>query len=281
MSINQTQNRLGKGLEALIPKTYFASGKTIINIPLAEIRPNPFQPRAEFNDEALNALVESIKSVGVAQPVLVRRVGNYYELIAGERRFRASKLAGVETIPAIIRNATDQESLQLALIENLQRENLNAIETAKGYVRLIEEFQITHQDLSQLFGRSRSSVTNLLRLLSLPQVVQDALIAGKITEGHARALLSFKTEEEILKNFELILSDKLNVRDVEKMDSENKKEKIVTLKDNVFLQIEKELTSIFKLPFQIKGKPTKGKIEIAYSSKAEFESLYAILKTRN
>ena len=279
------QPRLGKGLEALIPKTYFASGKTIVNIPIAEIKPNPYQPRKFFNDESMQSLVESVKKHGVAQPILVRRVANYYELIAGERRYRASVLAGLETIPAIIRSMTDQESLEMALIENLQREDLNSIETARGYQRLIDEFKLTHQDLSTIFGKSRSGITNILRLLSLPEKVQGAIIDGELSEGHARALLSLKKEPDILKYFEIILENKLNVREIENMVATNSaglvkaKNKTLQNKENkqFFKRVAKQLSLKYEVDFKIKGLKNKGVIEIKFNSEDQFVKMYELL----
>jgi len=274
--------RLGKGLEALIPKTYLASGKTVINIPIQEIKANPNQPRKIFKDEAMQALVESVKHQGVAQPILVRRIGNHYEVIAGERRFRASVMAGLETVPAIIRNMTDRESLQMALIENLQREDLNPIECAKGYVRLIDDYQLTHQELSHLFGKSRSAITNSIRLLNLPESIQAFIMEGALSEGHARTLLSLKDESEMLKFVELIKADQLSVREIEARVSKN-----INLQDNPkkhalvnerFVSLAQELSQQHQVQFQIKGKSNKGKFEIQFDSEEEFNLIYAILK---
>lgn len=274
--------RLGKGLEALIPKTYLASGKTIINIPVQEIKTNPNQPRKKFNDQTMQGLVESIKSQGVAQPILVRRIGNHYEVIAGERRFRACVLAGLETIPSIIRNMTDQESFQMALIENLQREDLNPIECATGYLRLIEEYHLTHQELSNLFGKSRSAITNSIRLLNLPEKIQDSIMQGEITEGHARTLLSLKDEAEMFKYLDLIKSDQLSVREIEAHVSKSVKDRAqdqkIPIKNERFESLAQELGQQYQLQFHIKGKPNKGKIEIRFASEEEFDLIYAVLK---
>lgn len=297
MSTNTPTQRLGKGLEALIPKTYFASGRTISNIPLAEIQPNPYQPRKTFHDESLQGLVESIKAHGVAQPILVRRVGNYYELIAGERRFRASKLAGLETIPAIIRNMSDKESLEMALIENLQREDLNAIETAKGYLRLIEEFNLTHQELSLLFGKSRSGISNSLRLLSLPETIQTSLINAELTEGHVRPLLGLKTESQMLECFDVILKNQYSVRETENLianyhgeiasqaesgDPLSEKTTVEkTLEKNQYFEtLSVQLSNFHQLKIAVKGQLNKGKIEIKFSNEAEFKRIQEFLTTQ-
>jgi ParB family chromosome partitioning protein len=215
--VSVKENRLGKGLEALIPRNFALSSSTkaINDIPLDEIQPNPFQPRMLFDDAELESLAESIRNHGVAQPVLVRRRGNHYELIAGERRLRASKLAGRDTIPAIIRNFSDQESIQIALIENLQRQDLNAIEVAQCYQRLIQEFEMTHQDVAKFVGKSRAAISNTLRLLSLPQTILDAVRTNQLSEGHARALLTISDPLHQSYLFSQIISNPVSVRELE------------------------------------------------------------------
>ncbi len=279
---NLHRQRLGKGLEALIPKTVMMSGKTITTLPVSQIKPNPYQPRLAFNQEALQQLSDSIKQHGLTQPIVVRRVDNHYELIAGERRFRACMLANMETIPAIIKNVTDKESLQLALIENLQREDLNAIEEAKGYMRLVKEFDLTHQALSEIFGKSRSAVTNTLRLLNLPVVVQEAVSAGTLSEGHARTLLSLETEPQILEAFEHIKNQQLNVREVEQHIASVKKDTKTEQKEKpqplpLFKDFESSLSTKFNTQIYIKGKPNKGKIEIKYTSQEQLQQILDIL----
>jgi ParB family transcriptional regulator, chromosome partitioning protein len=282
--VSNERQRLGKGLEALIPKSLLTSGKTITNLPINQIVPNPFQPRLAFNEEALQQLSDSIRQHGLAQPIVVRRVGNQYELIAGERRFRATILAGLETIPAIIKNVSDRESLQLALIENLQREDLNAIEEAKGYVRLADEFTLTHQELAEVFGKSRSAVTNTLRLLQLPAVIQQAVSDGVITEGHARTILSLPTEAQQLDAFEVICSNNLNVREVEAYVGKLKKSKSAAKKvlqalPSALQDWEKAFSDQYETTVRIKGKPTRGKIEITYTSAKQLEQLASVLLT--
>jgi ParB family chromosome partitioning protein len=279
--VSNTRQRLGKGLEALFPKSVFMSGKTITNIPISSICPNPFQPRLTFDEAALQQLSDSIKQHGLAQPIVVRRVGEQYELVAGERRFRASKLAGLETIPAIIRDMTDQESLQIALIENLQREDLNAIEEAKGYLRLLNEFNLTHQELSEVFGRSRSAVTNTLRLLQLPEVVQQAIMNNEFSEGHARALLSLETEAQIIQAFEDAKSQSMNVREMERHVSGLKPKKTAKKSGDAFgSEWQNRVQTVsqrLSAPVLLKGKPTRGKIEISYKSAAQLEAVLKVL----
>jgi len=267
--------KLGRGLEALIPKNYFASGKTVINIPVSEIVPNPYQPRGHFDQEALDHLSKSIKNHGLAQPVLVRRVKNGYELIAGERRFRACQMAGMDKVPAIVREMTDRDSLKIALIENLDREDLNPIEEAKGYQRLLEEFEINHQELGDMFNKSRSAVTNTLRLLRLPQQIQDALEAGEISEGHARSLLAFDDENQMLHQLQQIKSEGLNVRELEQVvaDHKQQKSKEAGTQLALFQDLETVLSNRYEARFKIKGNSNKGKIEIRYTSPNQFEQI--------
>ena len=277
MSNNEIpRQRLGRGLEALIPKSLFTAGKTITQIPISLIKPNPFQPRLEFEPEALARLSDSIKQHGLNQPILVRKIDDYYELIAGERRFRACLMANLDSVPAIIRNVSDKESLQLALIENLEREDLNVLEEAKGYIRLVEEFSLTHQALSEIFSRSRSSISNALRLLNLPEPVQEALAQNVISEGHARSLLSLEKEHLILEAFERIKADNLNVREIEAYVSDRKpsnkipKEKTT---DYTFSKIEELLGEKLAAKVKIKGTLAKGTIQISYHSEEHFSKL--------
>ena len=199
-----TRKALGKGLGALIPEAepfsdIIIDGKTIQNIPIDKITPNPYQPRKIFDDEKIHDLAESIKESGVIQPLLVRlKDDDDYELVAGERRLRASKLAGLTEVPVIIKEFTDEESLEIALVENVQREDLNPIEEAKAYKQLQDAFSLTQTQLAKKIGKSRPAITNSMRLLNLPKSVQDLLSQNLLSMGHARALLplSTKTEQE-------------------------------------------------------------------------------------
>ncbi|MBU1368495.1 MAG: ParB/RepB/Spo0J family partition protein [Bacteroidetes bacterium] len=219
---------LGRGLEAILqsPDTDITSADisgnyvagAIAEIDLKKIEANPFQPRSDFDDMALRELAASIKSQGVIQPVTVRKLGyDKYQLISGERRLRASKLAGLETIPVFIRVANDEQMLEMALIENIHRENLNAVEVAISYQRLIDECQLTQEKLSERVGKSRSTITNFLRLLKLPPEVQIALRDGHITMGHARALINLEDDNRQLILLQQIVEEELNVRQVESL----------------------------------------------------------------
>ncbi len=192
------QNRgLGKGLSSLIPGGAKPMGQeTVLAVDIAAIQPNPHQPRKQFDEQALQELAESIRSQGVILPLVVRQTGAGYEIIAGERRWRAARIAGLETVPAMVRQATDAEMLQLALVENVQREDLNPIERALAYRRLIDQFGVTQEAIAAATGRSRASITNTLRLLKLPQEIQDRIASGALSEGHGRALLQVANEAE-------------------------------------------------------------------------------------
>lgn len=266
--------RLGKGLEALIPRSILTAGKTIIALPVGSIKPNPFQPRRTFDASGMKTLVESIRQHGLNQPILVRRVGTGYELIAGERRFRACQEVGIDLVPSIIKNVSDQESLQLALIENLERQDLNAVEIARGYQRLVAEFGYTHQSIAGVFGRSRSAVSNTIRLLNLPESIQSEVESGDISEGHARTLLSLESVDEMVDYVTRIKSGKLNVRQIEHAVS-SKKESPTGNSDQLqlFSGLESQLEARFNSKVQIRGKQTSGKITFYYRSQEEFDSL--------
>jgi ParB family transcriptional regulator, chromosome partitioning protein len=281
--VSDKRPRLGRGLEALIPKTFMTSGKTLLNISLAEIRPNPFQPRLEFDEESIDQLAVSVKRYGVAQPILVRKKSDYYELIAGERRYRACLKAGLSAIPAIVKDVSDMGSLQLALIENLEREDLNPIEEAKGYDRLIKEFGMTHQLISESLGKSRSAITNTLRLLKLPSEVQDAVSSGAVSGGHARSLITLGSDQLIIDQMNKIIQGGLNVREAEKAVSESvssvkpkaakgKKQGVVQLA--LFQDMEKTLSEKYDANIHIKGTRSSGSILINYSSESELKDIY-------
>lgn len=225
---NTKKPALGRGLSALLEnaKTDITTKSTenapvlgsISMIPLSAIETNPFQPRNEFEEIALNELAQSIKENGIIQPITVRKLGyDKYQIISGERRYRASQLAGLTEIPAYIRVANDQQMLELALIENIQREDLNPIEIALSYQRLIEECQLTQEELSKKVGKQRSTVTNYLRLLKLPAPIQKGLKEGIISMGHARALINIENEDKQLALFALIVEQDLSVREVEEL----------------------------------------------------------------
>ena len=211
-------SRLGRGLDAILGRTDAEpEGQQILEIPVGDVHPNPSQPRADFDPEALAELVDSVRRNGVLQPVIVRPDGDGYQLIAGERRWRAAIEGGLPTVPAIVRAASDNESLELALIENLQRQDLNPIEQAKAYKELIERFALTQDEAAARIGKKRSSIANLLRLLELPQDIQDDVSRGTLTMGHARSLLGLPDRASIHRLAARIQREDLSVRNTERI----------------------------------------------------------------
>lgn len=290
----ETKKRaLGRGLEQLfntdnlnidtIERQIYdeATNEEIVEIAIDELRPNPYQPRKVFNDEALQELAASIKEHGVFQPIIVKKSIKGYEIIAGERRFRASKIAGLSKIPAIIRTFTDEQMMEIALLENLQRENLNAIEEAEAYKAMISKLHLTQEELSKRVGKSRSHITNILGLLRLPNEVQTMVNDGKITMGHARVLSKLESDEEIISMANNIVNNKLPVREVEKLatdDNVEKKNKI-TRKSNENSEYKYvEDIMIEKLDTKVKIKDKK--IEIKFTNIADLNRILEILQIR-
>ncbi|GJM15752.1 MAG: chromosome partitioning protein ParB [Thermodesulfobacteriota bacterium] len=274
------KSNLGRGLDALIPKEEKLEGYIVASI--NEVKPNSSQPRKEFDEEAIGELANSIKEKGILQPLVVRTVENGYEIIAGERRWRAAQRAGVTRVPVIIKEASDREVMELALIENLQREDLNPIEEAVAYQHLIDEFELTHEDVSRQIGKERSTITNQLRLLKLPDEAKAALIAGDITSGHARAILSIESPAEAREALKAIQKQRLSVRNTEqliKKISKRKKKETATEPEDIYLkQILDELKNVLSTQVRIVDKQGKGKIEIDYYSSDELERLISLLK---
>lgn len=212
-----TRKSLGRGLDYLIGAST-SEGQKISEIDINDVRPNPRQPRAVFREEEIEKMADSIREFGVVQPVIVRPVGTEYELIAGERRLRAARLAGIKKIPAIIRETGETDSLEIALIENIHRSDLNGIEEATAYQQLIEDFGITHEELAKKIGKSRAAITNTLRLLQLPEFIKQGVMEGSISTGHARALLALQDEQEVQRRLaERIIEDGISVRRTEEI----------------------------------------------------------------
>jgi ParB family chromosome partitioning protein len=282
-----SKNRgLGKGLGALIPDFDESQEGPQLEVNIENIVSNPFQPRKEFLPEKLNELAESIKVHGVLQPLLVRDLHGKYQLIAGERRLRAAKLAGLTEVPVLIREMSDEAMMEVALVENLQREDLNPIEEAEAYRRLTEEFRLTQDDIAKKVGKSRPAVANTLRLLNLPHEVQYDLGSGILTVGHARALLGLKTPEEQKKLWGQVKLEQLSVRETEELirkfydlpnnvSRETKKGQAVKhpARDPNIMEIEDELQQILGTKVAIKQAGAGGKIEIDYYSDEDFERL--------
>jgi ParB family chromosome partitioning protein len=274
------KSNLGRGLDALIPKEEKPGGFIVASI--NEIRPNSSQPRKEFDEETIGELANSIKEKGILQPLVVRTIEKGYEIIAGERRWRAAQRAGVTRVPVIIKEASDREVLELALIENLQREDLNPIEEAVAYQHLIDEFEMTHEEVSRQIGKVRSTITNQLRLLKLPEEAKAALIAGDITAGHARAILSIESPAEAREALNAIQKRRLSVRNTEqliKKMSKRPKKQLSTENNDIYLkQVVNELKNALSTQVRIVDRQGKGKIEIDYYSNDELERLTEILK---
>jgi ParB family chromosome partitioning protein len=271
---------LNKGLDALLGQNTNNNQKSVKELPVEDINPGRFQPRTNFDEGKLLELTNSIKNHGVLSPILVREVGlNKYEVIAGERRLRASKNAGLKTIPTLIDQKQDKDALESALIENLQREDLNAVEEARGYDRLKREFGLTQDEVAASTGKARSTIANSLRLLSLPAKVLDMLSSGKIEKGHAKLLASMNPleAEKAAKN---IIKNKLTVKDLAGLSSKKTNKKTQTkTKDRDLLIVEEEMSENFGHKVEIEAKNKKsGKVVINYNTKDELESIISKLK---
>lgn len=289
----ETRKRaLGRGLEDLFnsenldlesveQKIYeSASNEEIVELNINDLRPNPYQPRKVFDEEALNELASSIKEHGVFQPIIVKKSIKGYDIIAGERRFRASKMAGLDKIPAIIRDFTDEQMMEIALLENLQRENLNVIEEAIAYKSMIEHLSLTQDDLSRKVGKSRSHITNILGLLRLPEAVQQMVSENKITMGHARALSKLESNEQILELANKIVDDNLIVRDIENITNKedvSKKVKIARKVSSEYKYVEDILRDKFDTKIKIKDK----KIEISFNNDADLNRILEIINVKD
>ena len=271
---------LGKGLGALIPDLSTLDDKErkalgILEIELDKIIPNEYQPRKVFDDEKLKELAASIKEQGVIQPIIVHRSGSGYQLIAGERRWRASRLAGLKTIPALVKEATKRELLEMALIENIQREDLNPLEAAEAYKRLQDEFKLTQDDLAKRVGKERSTVTNFLRLLNLPKEVKQELASGSLSMGHAKALLSLERVRDQIQASVMIVKKGLSVREAEALSARLKnptKEKKARL-GHELKAVEEKLKKALGTKVSIASKSKGGRITIEYYSTEELDRI--------
>ena len=270
---------LNKGLEALLGEQPQGQ-KTIKEIEITSINPGRFQPRTNFNKEKLNELTNSIKKHGVLSPILVRELGlNKFEVVAGERRLRASKLANLTTIPCLVDQKKDQDALESALIENLQREDLNAVEEARGYDRLKREFDLTQDDIALSTGKARSTIANSLRILSLPESVLDLLSSGQIEKGHAKLLASM-SKDDAFKAAQKIIKSKLTVKDLSNLNkSAQKNQASIKDKETDMLNIEQEMSNSFGHKIEIEAKNKKnGKVSITYNSLDELDIIISKLK---
>lgn len=275
---------LGRGLGALIPGLGSSNKASILEIPVDEVNANPNQPRKVFEPDSLKEMVDSVKEFGIIQPIVVRKIDDRYEIIAGERRWRAAKEAGLETIQVIVKDVDNKDSLQMAIIENIQRENLNAIDEAKAYHHLISEYHMTQAELATRIGKSRTAITNTLRLLSLPDQLKTLIINGKISSGHARALLSLPDQKSQIVMARRITDENLSVRDVEKITKEDqpvqvighsqaKKEKAINMKE-----LAKELGKSLSTKVSVKALGNKGQIKILFSTLDELSRIIRIIQ---
>lgn len=261
-------------------------GKELM-VKVTSIEPNREQPRKDFNEEAMGELAESMKVYGVLQPLLVQKKGDYYEIIAGERRWRAAKLAGLKEVPVVIREYTKQQTMEIALIENVQREDLNAIEEAKAYQQLIQEFELKQEEIAARVGKSRVTITNSMRLLKLDERVQEMLIQNQITGGHARALLTVEDGELQYKLAGKIIAENLSVREIEKIvkslsKKKNPKEKNVEDESLalIFRDLEERMKSAMGTKVSINRKDkNKGRVEIEYYSESELERIVELIES--
>lgn len=290
--MEQKNKALGRGLEQLFASEVLdfdsfesnildaADKEDIKQINLSEIRSNPYQPRKTFNEEALKELAESIKNYGVFQPIIVKKSIKGYDLVAGERRVKASKMAGMETIPAIIKDFSDDMMREIALLENLQRENLTAIELAWAYKGIIDSLHITQDELANKLGKSRSNITNVLGLLRLPAKVQDMVLDGRLSMGHARELSKLEDREQILKYANEIVNKNLSVRDVEALakGTDVKKKNPINRdkKDNQYHYIEKELREVLGTKVKISNK----KMEISFENVNDLSRILEIMNIK-
>jgi ParB family chromosome partitioning protein len=266
---------LGKGLEALIPE----KGEEVIYLDIDRIFPGEQQPRKTFRDDSLKELAASIKEKGVIQPVIVSRVGDgTFRLVTGERRWRATALAGLKKIPALIKNVASRDSLEIALIENIQREDLNPIETAEAFSRLITDFNLTQEDLSEKVGKDRATIANYLRLLKLPEEIKPLIYNGSLSTGHAKAILAVDGKVNQLEVARKIIKKGLSVREAEVLSRKiSKPPKVKSNKDPQISSLEEKLIKSLGTKVRILNKGKKGKIEIEYYSLDELDRLLEIL----
>jgi ParB family chromosome partitioning protein len=272
---------LGKGMDAIFPGIDEGVADGVMEVEISSIQPNPFQPRKEWSREEIESLARSISSQGILQPLVVRRHGGEYQLIAGERRLRAAREADLKRVPVIVREADDEQMLALALVENIQRRDLGPVEKAEAFRRLSEEFGLTQQQMADRVGMSRSTVANFQRLLDLPDAVLDLLRSGRLSMGHGRALLGLEKTEMITRLAVNAAKRSLSVRQVEEkvrnLNSPARKPR--TMKDSPETrQLQESLQRVLKTRVRIRGKGSKGRIEISYHSLEELDRLLALIR---
>jgi ParB family chromosome partitioning protein len=270
---------LGRGISALIPDKEAEKGEKLMYLNLGEIKPSPFQPREDFDNQSMEELTQSIKEKGVIQPILVRRKGEYYELIAGERRWRAANLLNFNEIPAIIKEVEDPDSLEMSLIENIQRQDLNPMEEARAYKYLIDKFNLTQEKLSEVLGKARVTVTNTLRLLNLPKEIQDEIKKGRLSFAHGRALLEVQDYNQLRRLVQETISKSLSVSELENLikrqrgkTTKHYKETALTIEPYVAV-LQEELQQILATKVRINKRKKRGQIIIEFYSSEELERI--------
>lgn len=272
---------LGKGINALFPGESVSESEKINQISISQLRTNPYQPRKIFDEAALQELSESIKEHGILQPVVVRKVGNQFELVVGERRFRAAKLAKMKEVPAIVKDLNDQQMMELAILENLQREDLTPIEEAEAYQKLMEALSLTQEQLAFRLGKSRPHISNHVRLLALPEPVRQMISDKKLTMGHGRTLLGLRAKKLILETAEKVVKENMNVRQLEnlvqRLNEDVPRETNEKKKDLFIEEKQSELRDRFGTNVQIKKSKNKGKIEIEFFSEEDLERILELL----
>jgi ParB family chromosome partitioning protein len=276
---------LGKGLDSLFSNVKLEEEETVQEVNIKELRPNPYQPRKIFSDEAIEELKQSILEHGILQPLIVRKSIKGYEIVVGERRYRAAKMAGLDIVPVVVRDLNDQQMMELAVLENLQREDLTPIEEGAAYQMLMDQLHITQEQLAKRLGKSRPHIANHVRLLSLPKEIQQLIIDGKLSMGHGRALLGLKKKDKIKPVVDKVIKEQLNVRQLEQLvnnlnknvprETNKQKEK----KDIFLIEQETYLRERFGTTVNIKQSKNKGKIEIQFYSKDDLNRILEILNS--
>ena len=288
--MQEKRKALGRGLEQLFSDDISSfeeieeqivddakKNNEIVDIKISELRPNPYQPRKVFDDEALNELAESIKKNGVFQPIIVKKTVKGYDIVAGERRYRASKKAGLETIPAIVKDFTDEDMMNISLLENLQREDLTAIEEAMAYKTIIDASNITQEELAEKVGKSRSHITNMLGLLKLPKSVQDMVLYNKISMGHARVLSKLEDREKIEELAEKVISEDLSVRELEELSKSSDLKRNTPINRTVKTNEYKDVEYLLKEKLGTKVKINNNKITINFSTVQDLNRILEIM----
>lgn len=279
--MSETKRGLGRGLSALINSGNQGQREDTLELPVEAVAPNPNQPRTKIDDERIEELADSIRKVGVLQPIIVRAHGDSYQIVAGERRWRAARVAGLEKVPVRVMAADEGQSLELALIENLQRQDLNAMEEAQGYRRLLTEYQLTQAELADKVSKSRSAVANTLRLLDLPDEVQDMLVEERLTAGHARAILSVGDEDRRIALARKIADESLSVREAENLSrlyaAGETQRPARPASPKAFKIVERKLRRLLSTNVRVRQTATKCKIEIDFQGEEELERIFRLL----